>query len=183
MIIFGIILTTIIIFYYFLGHIPGTRYYTRKRFINLSSHIKSETDCQRIMYEYHVLLGLKKELYHNYWLDVDNDYFLSYIYQDVVNFVQKKCSVALECKPLHFNDIKCNKEDLKTFEKYYMQNINDDQHQNIEFHDVEKNHPKFSLPCSINVYTDFNTNGYMFDINNVKKDGMCKREITGYIRK
>jgi len=178
---FGFVIS--LFFLYFLGYIPNTLYYTRKRFINLAHHIKTEKDCKIITFEYYVLLGLAKELNVHYGVNITKDYYLSYVFRDVVNFVQRECSEALECQSLNFDDIKCDTEDLKTFQKYYLKNIPDDQHQNIEFHDIEKNNKKFVFPCSINVYTDFNVNGYMFDINNVKRDGMCKREIVGFIRK
>jgi len=183
MIVFGIALLISVIFLYFLGYIPGTLYYTRKRFINLSHHIKTENDCKPITYEYHVLLGLIKELLVHHGLDVNDDYYLSYVFQDVSSYVQRKCSKALECNTLSFDDIKCDKEDLKTFADYYKINLQQDQEQNIEFHDVEKNHKKMVYPCSISVYDDYYSNGYLFDINNVKKDGMCKREIVKVSRK
>lgn len=191
MIVLGFGLVIALIFVYFLGYIPGTLYYTRKRFVRLASYIKYlanteenvKPDCQNITYQYYILVGLAKKLLVDHGIDIHQNYYLSYIFQEVVDLVQRTCSSAMECKSLNFDDIKCDNEDLKTFQKYFMKNIKDEHGQNIEFHDIEKNHKKFTYPCSINVYDDFYTNGYMFDINNVKKDGMCQREITGYIRK
>jgi len=183
MILLGILLFIILVFLYFLGYIPKTLYYTRKRFINLCSSIKTEKNCDSIAYKYNILVGLIKELLENHNLDIYEDAHLIYIFNDVVQHVNKYCPKIMECKSLSFDEIECDKKDSKMFEDYYMKNLNKDNKEYIEFHDIEKNNQKITYPCSINVYDDFYTTGYMFDINNVKKDGMCKREINRVIQK
>jgi hypothetical protein len=172
----------LVIYLYLLGYVKGTYHYDKRMYKNLYISICSNTDdCGKLAEDYGEFLGLVKKFKEDHSIDIHTHYFLSYLYSKVHKQLSKYCPDILECNPIQFDDIKCDNNTLLDFQKYYYDNISQNQHENIEFHDIQKRNERFKYPCSINVYTDYDTHGYLFNVDNVIRDGKCVKEITNHI--
>jgi len=101
-----------------------------------------------------------------------------YLLGFVPNTLQHERRIYKKYYHLIMNEKECSK-----IAEYYYKYINPFGEENIEFHEIRKQNDRFKYPCSINVYTDFDTHGYDFDIDNVLRDGKCVREIVAHQEK
>ena len=180
-----ILIATILLFVvyiYLLGYVKGTYQYDKRIYTSLYKSIMSATDdCGQLAEYYSSFLNLVKKFKDAYSIDIHTHEYLSYLFHKVHKQLSKYCPDILECKQLKFDEIKCDNNMLLDFQDYYYKNITQNQHENIEFHDIQKRNERFKFPCSINVYTDYDSHGYLFNVDNVIRDGKCVREITEHI--
>lgn len=168
------------VFLFWLGYVPNTLYYQRRMYKKYYYKIMNTTDCGDMATYYHAFMKIVKDLNDSYNINIHDNYFFSYLYSKIHNQISEHCPDILECKPLPYDEVKCGKNELLEFQDYYYKNIFQNQHDNIEFHNIRKRNERYRYPCSIDVYTDFDTHGYLFDIDNVLRDGKCVREIVSH---
>jgi hypothetical protein len=180
LLIFGILL--VVVFTYWCGIVPNTYYYDRRLYKNAYRRIvENDGDCDRMATDYFEFMKIVTHMKTAYQKDVHEVYFLSYLYNKVYNKITSVCPDILECKPLTYDEVKCDANALLDFQDYYHKNISQYQHEDsVEFHDIQKRNERYKHPCSISVYTDHDSHGYFFDIDNVIRDGKCTREIVSH---
>lgn len=168
----------ILIFTFWCGLVPNTYYYERRNYKRLYKRIvQNDGDCGQMASDYHAFVKIVKTMKKTYNKDVHDNYFFSYLYNKVYNKITSTCPDILECKKLPYDDVRCDENTLLDFQEYYFKNIHQNQHDSVEFHDIQKRNERYKYPCSISVYTDHDSHGYIFDVDNVIRDGKCVREI------
>lgn len=169
------------IFMFWLGFIPNTYYSDRRRYKELYKRIMHhDGDCSNIAKDYEEFVKIADHMENNYKKKINDSYFLSYLYNHARNKIASSCPDILECKPLTPDEVVCDADTLFDFEDYYHKNIAQNNQESIEFHDIQKRNTRYKYPCSINVYTDYETQGYVFGIDNELKDGKCVRVVTDH---
>lgn len=157
------------------------KYHVRDALVNTSTG-KTTPDCSYLFKKYTEWKQSFGRIMDTYTLSNSQSSYVSGMNDVVTRIMEVFCPDRIkDCPVLTYDDVVCDPSQFETYFKN-IETQNKTALEDVEIQDNYKRDVQYEYPCSINVYKDFSTNGYLYRLKNKKQpDGTCKQVVSSHI--
>lgn len=185
MILFLVVTIFLLGMFHCLGYVKGTLRHEMRNITQIHgfimNHRLGRRECSRLYELYTEWISKLELLRKKYSIEYKDSEYLHGLHGNVIQYLDQTCpDIISPCTKLTHEQTVCDSDQFGT---YYRTNIETQSlDEKAGFHDGYKRNMRHGYPCSINVYKDFTTNGYLYNMKHEKQsDGSCKQVISGHI--